>query len=128
MTIEKELEMARLSEDICKICNIEFKRKFYYRETGCEKESYWACDYEYLNFYEPHNFVTLIELNIDGCIPLGYFISRSCRESSIERLHSLLTRSHFEDTKSSIKAAIWGCKKWKYQTGIGELDNDCEKD
>lgn len=24
--------------------------------------------------------------------------------------------------------AIWGCKEWKYQTGIGELDNDSKKD
>lgn len=126
MTIKKELEMARLSEDICKICNIDFKRKHFYSNKEYENQEYWT--YEYLNFYEPHNFVTLIELQIDGCIPLGYFILRSCRENSIERLHSLLTRSHCEDTQNSIKAAIWGCKEWKYQTGIGELDNDSKKD
>ncbi len=126
MTIKKELEMARLSEDICKICNVDFKRKRFYSDEEYENQECWV--YEYLNFYEPHNFVTLIELNVDGCIPLGYFILRSCRESTIERLHSLLTRSHCKDTQNSIEVAICGCDKWKYQTGIGELDNDSKKD
>lgn len=123
---KKVLEMTRLSEDICNICNINFKRKRFCPDKEYGNQVCWC--YEYLNFYEPHNFVTLIELQIDGCIPLGYFILRSCRENSIERLHSLLTRSHCKDTQNSIKVAICGCKEWKYQTGVEVLDNDSKKD
>lgn len=118
MSISKEMETAQLSKQICQICDIDFQRKHY------NNEECW--EYEYLNFYEPHNFITLMELEVGG-VPLGYFIQRSNRVSTLERLYHLLNRTYCLDTKWSIITAIKLCKEWKYQTGLEEIENECKK-
>lgn len=125
MMIKTELETAELSRKICEICEIDFKRKYFYSDKEYKDQECWT--YEYLNFYEPHNFVMLIELQIDGCIPLGYFIQRSCRISTLERPYHLLNRSYCLDTKHSIISAIKMCQEWKYKTGLEEIENEREK-
>ena len=47
MINKKELEIASLSEDICKICNIDFKRKHFYSDEEYKNRVCWV--YEYLN-------------------------------------------------------------------------------
>lgn len=130
--------MTNLSEELCKVCGIEGKWIEYKMETsdGCVNSGVKKI---FPDFYEPENFVRLLELKIlTGATLWGWLSAQGVfmaqRKNVLKTIYLILSevvkfcdKSTLESIKQAIREADWIYPDLSSQSKINRLQIDISK-